>query len=374
MEIKEHPLLPFSLGEKGLQLPVSNQEEIDGAFQRLEAVPHSIVTEILEKLPSQILRVLGVEWGVKDALEKLGSIVLTTTPVLTDAARKRMENEEIGEWLEKFILAVYDADDLVDDFSTEALQRKVMVQEDKYWGTKKVRIFFSSSNQLVFRFKTGRKFKAIRKVLRAIAENRIYISRLTKIDHDERCSSLSTQVGDENNYMMEYYNRKETLSFFVQPAAAADQEEEVVIGREEEKLDIVNKLVDCEFDVSVIPIVGTAGVGKTALAKLVYNDERVTNHFELKMWVFVSDVFDVKMIAKEMIESATGRKLTEKLIHHPMDGVIQDHLRKEIDRKRFLLVLDNVWNEGGDLWLQPVTDPENFVRGGGFLICEYKII
>ncbi|XP_058108840.1 putative disease resistance protein RGA3 [Magnolia sinica] len=48
------------------------------------------------------------------------------------------------------------------------------------------------------------------------------------------------------------------------------------------------------------------GVGKTTIAQLTYNDERVKGHFQMKMWVCVSEDFGVKQITKSSIESATG--------------------------------------------------------------------
>ncbi|XP_059638832.1 putative disease resistance protein RGA3 [Cornus florida] len=64
------------------------------------------------------------------------------------------------------------------------------------------------------------------------------------------------------------------------------------------------------------------------------------------MWVCVSDVFDLKQIAENIVESATGRK-PESL---RMEGV-QNELRREIGGKKYLLVLDDVWNEDREQWI-----------------------
>lgn len=60
-----------------------------------------------------------------------------------------------------------------------------------------------------------------------------------------------------------------------------------VIGRENAKENIIEMLMHLtngtEKDIHVLPIVGIAGLGKTALAKLVFNDERIDKHFQLKI-------------------------------------------------------------------------------------------
>lgn len=127
--------------------------------------------------------------------------------------------------------------------------------------------------------------------------------------------------------------RKQTWSFV--------QEEEIV-GREEEKNLVLHYLLDSnmECSVSIIPIVGFGGLGKTALAQLTYNHEDVQTYFELKRWVCVSDEFDERQIAQKILRQD---KIGE------MEQVQQD-FRQLIDGKRFLMVLDDMWNENVELW------------------------
>jgi Leucine-rich repeat (LRR) protein len=195
-----------------------------------------------------------------------------------------------------------------------------------------VRIFFSKSNQFLYALKMVHKIKAIRERLDSI---------------NATAKDFNLKLRDEE---IPIWNKKRDDSYsFVRT--------EEVIGREDDKKEVIECLMESkvEENVSILPIVGIGGLGKTALAQLIFNDEKIKKHFELKMWVCVSDNFDVEIIVGKILESATNKK-TKKF---EMNTLI-NALRKEIDGKKYLLVLDDVWNEDPKEWF----DLKKLLMGG----------
>ncbi|XP_075643435.1 putative disease resistance protein RGA1 [Castanea sativa] len=278
---------------------------------------------ITEKAGNLLAQEIVLLWNLKDDIEKLNDTVLTISAVIQDAEKKQQHNNQVRVWLERLNDALYEADDLLDDISTETLRREVMTRNKK---AKEVHIFFSKSNQLAFGLKMGHKVKAMNERLDAIKNDKGF-------HLDER--PVETQVGG--------YRVRETHSFV---------RTEDVVGRDKDKLEIKKILLDpnVEGNVSILPIVGLGGLGKTTLAQYVFNDKEIQKHFKKKLWVCVSDNFDVKMIVEKILQSAKKEKLKE-LEMEPLIKI----LKEEIDGKKYLLVLDDVWNENLQKWLELKT-------------------
>ncbi|XP_048548401.1 disease resistance protein RGA2-like, partial [Triticum urartu] len=144
-----------------------------------------------------------------------------------------------------------------------------------------------------------------------------------------------------------------------------------VYGRVEEKNYIKNLMTDEEYGsvgVTVLPIVGIAGVGKTTLAQLVYNDPDVQSQFKNRIWVRVSNNFDEIRVSRDMLDFASP---SEK----PHEGVcsfakLQEVLKSHIRLKRVLLVLDDVWDDMSDCRWNQLLAPfkSNNARGNMILV------
>ncbi|XVF30500.1 hypothetical protein REPUB_Repub16aG0063500 [Reevesia pubescens] len=291
-----------------------------------ECFAFNIAENILSKLSNLAYEEIRLAWGVQSDLEKLQETLNTIKDVLLDAEEKQAHNHQLRGWLQKLKYACYDAEDLLDEFEIEALRKQVLKQRSI---GKKVRNFFSSSNPLAFRFRMAHKIKSITKRFGEIAALKANFHLIERHVH-----------GPSHVLRLQ----RETHSF-VQASE--------VIGRDEEKQRIIKKLMQDdpadEEDVPVLPIVGIGGLGKTALVKLVFNDKKVDTHFGLKLWVCdgVSDDFDLKRLVLKIIKSGKGGD--GDLGNMDLEQ-LQRVLRDCLNGKRYLLILDDVWNDDNGKW------------------------
>ncbi|XP_066340442.1 putative disease resistance protein RGA3 [Miscanthus floridulus] len=125
-----------------------------------------------------------------------------------------------------------------------------------------------------------------------------------------------------------------------------------IVGREQDRDKIIDKLLSRKGEnavnpVSVMPIVGMGGLGRTTLAQLVYNSQRVRQSFENRAWVFVSENFDIKTMTRNIITSIT--EPGQQCMHSELAD-LQRKLATVMNGQRVFLVLDDVWNERRDCW------------------------
>jgi hypothetical protein len=307
-----------------------------------EGALFDVANGIIGKLGNLALQEILLIWGVKDEIRKFMETVSTIRAVLLDAEAKQ-HNNEVKVWLERLKDAMFDADDLLDDISTEALRREVMTRNKN--KAKEVRNFFSTSNQLAYGLKMGHKVKAMRERLDEIAV-------------------------DKNKFHLEERSEERQVRFKAREQTYSVVRADDVIGREDDKEPIIGSLLNpnVEEDVSILPIVGIGGLGKTTLAQLVFNDEEIKKHFEQKWWVCVSEDFDIKIIVEKILKCVKNK--TPKNLE--MNTLVND-LQKEVNGKRYLLVLDDVWNEDLEKWRKLKDLLMGGARGSRILVTTRSI-
>ncbi|KAL0456539.1 UNVERIFIED_CONTAM: putative disease resistance RPP13-like protein 1 [Sesamum latifolium] len=127
-------------------------------------------------------------------------------------------------------------------------------------------------------------------------------------------------------------------------------ETEKVHGREHEKELLLSELLDKKMEqiqLSVIPIIGISGIGKTILVQLVYEEEVVKKHFEVGGWVKVAGrEIRLQHIPQEILKSATG-------ISCPLDDLedLDEMIRYTLKSQTCLFVFDEIHSMSKGSWL-----------------------
>ncbi|CDP19917.1 unnamed protein product [Coffea canephora] len=261
-----------------------------------DALITSTIKVALEKTLALANERIGKLSQFKKDLETLRGSVAMIQAVLADAEEKQTHDQAVQLWLQRLEAVAFDAENLLDELNYEALHRQLVG-----------------------------KISDINKKLNKINKeaNDFGLIRFQRATFPPSTTAKVT-LNRETDSIAGHY----------------------VVGRAKDETRLVEILLSLsENAVSVIPILGMGGLGKTTLAQSVYNNSQVDSHFEKKIWVCVSDNFEVTRLLKMILESLTRRN-----VEITSRDVIVQEIRQQLVGKKYLLVLDDVWTESQILW------------------------
>ncbi|KAF3457311.1 hypothetical protein FNV43_RR01968 [Rhamnella rubrinervis] len=287
----------------------------------VDALISAAVEQLFERLASvHVIDFIRRKKVDQNFLEDLKRMLTSANRVMDDAEKKMITNPDVREWLLKLQDEIHNAEDLVDEINTEALQRELE-------GTSrlKVRNLFSS------RFSVKNVEYRLKKITESLKDvvNEIYelgLKEGVETSRPSRSSAQTTYMVRESDICGSDADKEEIIKFLL-------SEEE---GRQQ---------------ISVMPIVGMAGIGKTTLTQLAYNkikgnEVAVEKPFDILAWITVSDESDVSTLTKSIYGEVNGKEDCTDL--EPFK--LQEKLRKVLEGKRFFFVLDDVWNIDYRIW------------------------
>ena len=118
-------------------------------------------------------------------------------------------------------------------------------------------------------------------------------------------------------------------------------EKDPLVGLEKNIEILVGYLVE-EDSSQVVSITGMGGIGKTTLAREVFNHETIKRHFPGLAWVCVSQQFERKCVSQTILQQLRP----EIKVLEMTDNVLQANLVRVLETQKALIVIDDIWTEG----------------------------
>ena len=282
-----------------------------------EALLSASLQLLFERLASQDVANFILRWKLsQQLLNDLKRKFLVVLNVLNDAEVKQFSNDLVKQWLIQVKDAVYDAEDLLGEIATDALRRQIEAAADSQTGSRTHQAWNKFSDRVKAPFATQSMESRVKKM----------IARLEAIAQEKDGLGLKEGGGEQPP------SRSPSTSLV---------DESFVYGRDDIKEEMVQWLLSDNEDINidVICIVGMGGAGKTTLAQLLYNHDKVKDHFHMKAWVCVSTEFNLVGITKSILEAIGCRPTSDGNL-----DLLQRELKESLANKKFLLILDDIWD------------------------------
>ncbi|WVZ48835.1 hypothetical protein U9M48_000237 [Paspalum notatum var. saurae] len=290
-----------------------------------ELATSMVVGPLLSLVKNKVADYLLEQYKVMEGMEKHHKILKRKLPaildIMADAEKRASHREGVKAWLDELKTVAYEANDVFDEFQYEALRRKAKKEGHitKLGIVARVKLL-PTQNRLAVRLRMGNKLSSIVETIEVlVAEMNAF-----GFKHQIGCAPAQKEWRETDHNIIDPINI-------------------VSRSRDQERNKIIEMLLKgqaySDGDLMVVPIVGMGGLGKTTLAQLIYNDPQVHEHFQLLKWVCVSDDFNVRDLANKIC-NASETSLEKAL------NKLQDELRG----KRYLLVLDDIWNKDVAKW------------------------
>ncbi|KAG5093064.1 hypothetical protein JHK82_051842 [Glycine max] len=121
---------------------------------------------------------------------------------------------------------------------------------------------------------------------------------------------------------------------------AAAEAESLLKRRREVEEDVIQELMESESRLKVVSIIGREGLGKTTLARKIYNNNQVQLRFPCLAWVFVSIHYRPKEFFLSLLKCLMS-SISE------FEELSEEELKKKVAKrlkgKKYLVVLDDIW-------------------------------
>ncbi|XP_042462345.1 disease resistance protein Pik-2-like isoform X1 [Zingiber officinale] len=301
---------------------------VDFSFQ-------SIAGKLEKMLEEEAALLAGVEDDVRYIVAELKSI----TSFLTAMSTRRNMDVELQNWVQEVREVAYDAEDSIDEFNCRLRSTP--------YSKCGVKGFF---NHFLRRIKS---LKSRHVIASEIKKLKIQVEEIKKRHDRYSHTNEATSFGTATNLdMTDRYSDPRIIGHFV--------EETQLVGINQSRDTLIKWVMDENYpELTTISLIGFGGLGKTTLAKIVYDDPIIVGgHFQSRVWIAVSQNYSIKELLKKIIRQISINEQqirdvfgcqdaslnTEQLLNIMDEAQLVKTIRDHLHGKRYMIVFDDVWS------------------------------
>ncbi|XP_037473797.1 putative disease resistance protein At3g14460 [Triticum dicoccoides] len=283
----------------------------------MAALGGMLAAAILKVVGDQVGSLIGgqiaLQMNLDKDLKKMKMALESVEAVLKVAERRSITDELTGLWLKRLKDFLYEVSDMIDEF--EADTQAITQPSARKFSFKKYLAFMIPCLTIGPNITMANRMKNMRDDLKVITDQ-----------HKEFKLTDCTNANEPK-----VTDIRETSSTL----------ETQIIGRTEERDIILASLSESMTkDITILPIYGIGGLGKTTLAKMVYNSSQFNEYSQV--WVYVSQTFDLIKIGNSIISQLSEN---DKESAYTGKQMIRNSLEKLLANKKILIVLDDMWED-----------------------------
>ncbi|XP_057801925.1 putative disease resistance protein At1g50180 [Salvia miltiorrhiza] len=279
------------------------------------------ILSLVDLLGNQLIQKVKFMRGVKRNVELLRDELRRMQSFLKDANKKQFEDESVRNWISGIRELAQDAQDTIEIFLLD-------VESAKNWG------FIKRCTSYLKHMHIGDEIESIRARLDAIDKSR------------ETYGIKDLGEATESSSRSEVESRRRLIPW---------QKDEHLVGVKDDVEKLLHESILCEEKkgLSITVLEGMGGIGKSTLAREIYNHPKVVaGPFDRRGWVVVSSEFTPQETIKQLILELPGSR--NKKVHELEESTkdkqyllqnLQELLYKQLKGKSYLIVLDDVWEK-----------------------------